>query len=108
MAPRLWGNAVTEDYVPAEISDRQFFQELAIMGLISKEEALGAVMTGTLPTQFLSFISALPEADQFDAKMQLCGATTFNRGNKFVSVFGAIQGMTGADLDELWKRASKL
>jgi hypothetical protein len=108
MAPRLWGNAVTEDFVPTEISDRQFFQELAIMGLITKEAALGAVMTGTLPAQFVNFIAALPEDEQFDANMQLCGATVFKRNNKFVSVFGMLQGMTEADLDALWKRASQL
>lgn len=108
MAPRYWGNAVTEDFVPTEISDRQFFQELAIMGLITQDEALSAVMTGTLPSQFVNFINALPSDDRFDAKMQLCGATVFKRNNKFVNVFGALQGMTSADLDALWKRAAFL
>ena len=35
--------------VPDIISDRQFFQQLAILGLINEAEALAAVGPGTMP-----------------------------------------------------------
>ncbi|MGO7673864.1 hypothetical protein ACC817_28650 [Rhizobium ruizarguesonis] len=37
MASRTWGNVTTDD-VPEEISGRQFFQQLAIMEMISQEK----------------------------------------------------------------------
>ncbi len=94
--------------VPEEISDRQFFQQLSIMGLISEEEAEAAVSTGTLPPAMLVFIGQLPTEQQFPARMLLKGATSFRRSNPFVSEFGAMQGMTSSEIDDLWRAAAAL
>jgi hypothetical protein len=94
--------------VPESISDRQFFQQLAIMDIISQAEAIAAVATGTLPAIFVTAINALPENQQFSARMLVQGATTFNRNNQFVSYFAAFQGMTSAQVDDLWRNAAEL
>jgi hypothetical protein len=76
--------------VPPMISDRQFFQQLAIMELITENEALAYVQTGTLPGAFLSFIDQLPADQRFDAKMKLTGANTFDRNNPFWSMLSPV------------------
>lgn len=94
--------------VPSTISDRQFFQQLAIAGLITQDEALAAVQTGSLPAAFVTFIDQLPAAKRFDAKMKLTGATTFERSNPLTDAFGAMYGMNSEQIDELWRVASQL
>lgn len=90
------------------ISDRQFFQQLAVMDLITETEALAYVQTGELPAAFLTFINQLPESARFDAKMKLIGANSFERSNALVGEFGTMQGMTSAQIDALWQAASEL
>jgi hypothetical protein len=46
------------------ISDRQFYQQLAIQGIVTQAEALAAVGPGTLPSKLSSLISQLPAAAQ--------------------------------------------
>lgn len=94
--------------VPAEISDRQFFQQLAVMGLITEGEAIAAVATGTLPAALAAFVDQLPTEQQFAARMALQGATTFLRTNPLVETFGRMQGMTSTQIDDLWIAAAKL
>jgi hypothetical protein len=94
--------------VPDQISDRQFFQQLSIMGLITQAEALSAVQVGTIPAAMETFIGSLPSDSQFSARMVLTGATTFQRSHPLVAMFGAAQGMTSAQIDALWIAASAL
>jgi hypothetical protein len=94
--------------VPATISDRQFFQQLAVMGLITENEALAYVQTGTLPAAFLGFIDQLPEDQRFDAKMKLTGANSFHRNNLLVNAFATMCGMTPDQADEIWRKAASL
>ena len=98
----------TPPAVPSEISDRQFFQQLAIMGLISEDEAIAAVSTGALPPVMAGFIDQLPANERFAARMALQGATTFIRSNPLVETFGTMQGMTSSEIDELWRSAAAL
>lgn len=93
--------------VPVEISDRQFFQQLAIAGLITEEEAYTYMQVGTLPQAFLDLIAQLPAANRFDAKMQLM-ANSFRRDNEYTAAFGAAWGMSEPQIDDLWIRASRL
>lgn len=94
--------------VPHEISDRQFFQQLAVMSLITEEEAIAAVSTGTLPPAMVGFIDQLAADQRFAARMALQGATTFLRTNPLVETFGEMQGMTSEQIDDLWRAASLL
>lgn len=99
---------VAPDPVPHVISDRQFFQQLAAVGIITAEEALAAVGPGEIPAAMLTMVAALPEADQFPARMLLTGATQFDRSHPLVPMFGAAFGWTGAQVDAFWTAAAAL
>jgi hypothetical protein len=90
------------------ISDRQFFQQLAIRGAITQAEALAAVCTGTLPTSLAALVAELPSDQQFAATMLLSGAVEFNRNHPLVAVLGAAYGWSSSELDDLWRAAAQL
>lgn len=94
--------------VPEIISDRQFFQQLAVQGVITQAEALAAVKTGTIPTALQNLISALPADQQFGATMIVSGATTFNRSHALTIAIGQAYGWTAAQMDALWMAAAAL
>lgn len=95
-------------YVPQVISDRQFFQQLAVQGVITQDEALAAVCTGTLPASLAALVSALPAEQQFGADMLLKGAVQFDRSHPLVPALGQAFGWTAAQLDALWTAAYAL
>lgn len=90
------------------ISDRQFFHALAKNGMISETEALNAVKTGDLPQAFEALINSLPLEQQFDARILLEGAMTFDRNHPLTEAFGQMYGMTTEQIDDLWKFAGSL
>jgi len=89
--------------VPSIISDRQFFQGLAINATITQQEALDAVMTGTIPAALEGFVTQLPAADQFAARMLLSGAIEFHRNHSLVPAVGAAFSWTEAQIDDFWR-----
>lgn len=93
---------------PAQISDRQFFQQLAIMGVISTADALAAVKVGTIPADLQTFVDTLPEGQRFAAEMLLSGATTFDRQHPMTLALGAGMGWTAEQLDALWQAAAAI
>lgn len=93
---------------PSMVSDRQFFQALAQAGSITPDEALAAVMTGTLPARIEAAVAGLPEAERFAARMLLSGATTFERQHPMVAKLAAALGYDAAALDALWTAAAAL
>ncbi|BCM86872.1 hypothetical protein mvi_53330 [Methylobacterium indicum] len=99
--------APAADVLPA-ISDRQFFQALALAGAITPDAALAAVMTGRLPAPIEAAVTALPAAERFAARMLLSGATAFERGHPMVAQLGAAIGYDAAALDALWRQAAAL
>jgi hypothetical protein len=94
--------------VPITISDRQFFQQLAIMGKITQAEALAAVGTGAIPPEMQSVLNAMPADQQFSAEMILTGARDFLRTDPLVAVYAQSQGMSDDDINALWLAASAL
>lgn len=97
------------DAVPQSISDRQFFQALAIRGLITSDEALSAVKTGTIPAQLQAAVDTLTDTQQhFAAVMLISGATVFERSHPMAGLLGAALGKNAADLDELWRFGASL
>ena len=94
--------------VPDEISDRQFFQQLAVLGVITQQEALAAVATGTIPSAMAALIDQLPEAQQFPAQMLVSGATTFRRSHPISGFIGGLYGWTDEQADDLWLAAALL
>jgi hypothetical protein len=94
--------------VPQIISDRQFFQQLCIMGLITEDEALAAVGPGTLPASLSALVAQLPEDQQFSANMLLKGATQFDRSHPMVAALGAAFGLQPNQIDQLWRDGNSL
>jgi hypothetical protein len=69
------------------ISDRQFFQALALppYEIITMAEALAAVKTGELPAALAAIVAAIPDpVARFNAEMILSGATTFEATHPMV------------------------
>ena len=92
----------------AAISDRQFFQQLALDGEITEAEAEDAVATGTVPAALLAVIEALPAGSHFAARMFLKGATSFERYHPMTETLGQLMGWDSVKLDALWTKAAAL
>lgn len=96
------------DPVPEWISDRQFAQGLAMSGLITEAEAEEWVGPGVVPGALMAFVDALPEEQQFAARMLLRGATQFERDHPLTEAFGVMQGWSAAQVDQFWQDCDKL
>lgn len=94
--------------VPQEISERQFFQQLANDGRITQQEALDAVGSGVIPAAMEDLIGELPSDNQFAVRMLVRGATVFRRNHPVVALIGQIYGMNDAQIDVLWSEAAQL
>lgn len=91
------------------ISDRQFFQQAAIAGMITQEEALAAVKTGAVPAILQAIIDQIQDPVQnFAATMLISGATEFERTHPMVSLIGAALNMTTEQIDAFFLAASLL
>ncbi|WP_457492065.1 hypothetical protein [Tardiphaga sp. P5_C7] len=93
--------------VPASISDRQFFQQLAVAGIISEDEAL-ASNAAVIPAPLLALIEQMPAAQRFGVKMLVSGATTFERENNVTIAIGQAYGMTSDQIDQFFTAAAAL
>ena len=95
--------------VPRSISDRQFFQQLALVGTITQAEALSAVKVGTIPGALQGFVDGIKEPEQkFAANMLLAGATVFERDHPLTEAIGAAQGMSPDQVDAFFTAAAAL
>lgn len=113
---------IAEEYLPEDnaeivsylappvppISDRQFSQQLAIVGTISEAEAIGWAARGDLPGVMETAIGQLPEGDQFAARMLLSSATTYEFEHPLGAVLGGLLGFSEAQRRSLWLAAAKL
>ena len=93
---------------PAAISDRQFAQQLAVLGKITEAEALGWAARGELPNAMETAIADLPEGERFAARMLLSSATSYERAHPLVPVLGGLLGYDAAAIDDLWRAAAQL
>ncbi|MER9506046.1 hypothetical protein [Mesorhizobium sp. M0579] len=114
-ARQVWGGSSWSEVealldIPETISDRQFFQGLALppYSIITKAEALAAVKTGEIPAAMVALVEALPEASRFGAEMLLSGATEFKRAHPLTNVFGQAFGWDSSQVDAFWISASAL
>lgn len=95
--------------VPQFISKRQFFQQAAVIGIVSKSEAIAAVQTGTIPTVLQNIVDAETNAGKrFAMEMLLSGATVFDRNHPMTAGMGAALGMTDAEIDQFFIEAASL
>ena len=94
--------------VPPSISDRQFCQQLAVMKLITEQEAEDAVAPGTIPATLAALVEMLPEQARHDARMLLKGATVFERHHEMTDTIAWMYGFDAAAVDQLFRDASAL
>lgn len=94
--------------VPASISDRQFAQQLAVLGTITEAEALAWAARGDLPAALEAAVGALPEAERFAARMLIAAATSYERSHPLVAELGGLMGYSAHALDDLWRAAAQL
>lgn len=93
--------------VPSSISDRQFFQQLAVLGVISEADAL-ASNAAVIPPPLLDIINKMPKENQFAAKMLISGATVFERGHPMTIAIGGAYGWTPEQIDQFFIVAAAL
>lgn len=91
-----------------EISDRQFFQALAMRGEITEAEALDAVGPGIIPPAMDGLIDQLPEEQQFAARMLIRGATRYERQHPIADLIRGLYGWTVEQADDFWRFAATL
>lgn len=95
--------------VPQIISDRQFFQQAAISGLITQAEALAAVKTGDIPATLQAIVDSITDVNEkFAAEMLLSGATTFDRLHPLTEVVRVSLGWTPEQIDQFFTSAAQL
>lgn len=91
------------------ITDRQFWQQAAIAGLITQDEALEATKTGFIPEPISSWIDSIEnDAERFSAEMFFAGATMLARHDPRIIKAGELFGLTPDDLDAFFTAARTL
>jgi hypothetical protein len=103
-----WMMAPPPPIIP-DVSDRQFFQQAAMQGIITQAEALAAVQTGTIPPVLQAVVDGIENADEkFAAQMILSGATIFQRDAPLTASLGAAFGWTPEQIDSFFLAAAAL
>lgn len=98
-----------EETQPVEnISDRQFFQALAVRGEITEAEALDAVGPGIIPPAMDALIDQLPQEQRFAARMLIRGATRYERQHPIADLIRSLYGWSIEDADDFWRFAATL
>lgn len=94
---------------PSSISRREFYQGLAVAEKITKDEALAAIKTGTIPAALQAMIDSMSDEDAaFKAECLLAGASGFERDNPLVMIFAINEGMSETEVDDFWRLCSSL
>ncbi|QCO03023.1 hypothetical protein [Azospirillum argentinense] len=106
--PVMVAPPVPPEPIPPVISDRQFFQALAMDGYITTAEALAAVRTGELPSVLAELLDHMDANERFGAEMLLSGATEFRRDHPMTAAVGEAREMTPAEVDDFFRRAAAL
>ena len=111
---KLWnGTAIVEppviEPVPDDISRRQFFQQLFVLEIITKPEALTAIPGLNIPPPLQAIIDQLPtQSDRDSAEMLVIGAQNFNRLHPLSETVRLSLGWSVEQKDDFWREASKL
>lgn len=93
---------------PEDISDRQFAQQLAILGTITETEAIGWAARGDLPAALEAAVSMLPFGEHFSAHMLLSSATSYRFSHPLAAALGAMLGFDESARRQLWQAAALL
>ncbi len=95
--------------VPDDISRRQFFQQLFVLEIITKPEALTAIPGLNIPPPLQAIIEQLPtQSDRDSAEMLVVGAQNFNRLHPLSETVRLSLGWSVEQKDDFWREAYKL
>lgn len=93
---------------PDEVSARQFRVAAAAQGYITEAEAEAWASRNALPALVIDVIAALPQADQFAARMAALDMTVAHRLDPIVTLALSVADATPADRDALFRLAATL
>ncbi|GLU25542.1 hypothetical protein [Brucella sp. NBRC 12950] len=95
--------------IPDDISRRQFFQQLFVLEIITKAEALTAIPGLNIPSPLQAIIDQLPtQSDRDSAEMLVLGAQNFNRLHPLSETVRLSLGWSVEQKDDFWREAVKL
>ena len=97
-----------ENPVPQKISRRQFFQYLAIIKVITEQEALDAISSKAIPSILDGMIGSLPEKEQFSARALVLGANEFDIQNPLAEVIRVMMNWSIEEKFNFWRKAYKI
>ncbi len=101
--------ALPKEPPPASISRRQFFQQLAVIEIITNQVANAAMQSGAIPAPLQALIDDLPtENDKFEATMLIIGADSFQLAHPLTEVVRLKMGWTEEQRNNFFLEASKL
>jgi hypothetical protein len=90
------------------ITNRQFYQHLALAGVISQQEALDAVR-GAIPPALATAVGKNASGDAlFNVQMFLASATLFPREHPVVEQLATAMEWSKDYADQVWRNARKL
>lgn len=89
--------------VPSSISDRQFAHALWQSELITFDEAMAFVQTGTIPAAIAAAIDGIEgEAERKSTQLLVAGAIEYRRSSPAVAALASVLGWTDEQVDALW------
>lgn len=101
-----------DPYVPPppvpDITRRQFYQQLAVQGVITETEAKAGISGGALPASLQILVAALPADQLFNAECLLLGAQTLQRSHPMTDKIGTSYGWTSEQIDAFFIAAGAL
>ena len=101
--------SVEVEPIPDSISRRQFFQQLAVMEIITNAEAVAAMQSGTIPSPLQSIVDDLPtEAEKFASTMLIIGADSFQIAHPLTEVVRLAMEWTEEQRNNFFRAASQL
>lgn len=88
--------------IPTEVTRRQILTALGGLGWITEAEAEAALATGARPAVVDIVIAAMPEGDQFGARMKWIGFQNAYRDDDMVAALAVATSRDAAEIDLLF------
>nr|WP_278422987.1 hypothetical protein [Brucella anthropi] len=102
-------DALPKDAPPSSISRRQFFQQLAVMNIITNQDAIAAMQSGAIPSPLQAIIDDLPTDNaKFEATMLIIGADSFQISHPLTEVVRLKMEWTEEQRNNFFRDAAKL
>lgn len=97
----------TPSGIAIAISKKQFFEQLAIDGIVTEQEA-AAAFGGTIPQTFQTYIESLPANVRFSTTLTILGGQSYKYDSPFITNITKYFGWDNERFQTFWTSASKL